>query len=121
MEREHTIYSQNGIAIHTYKNPSLHSFYISLFVRAGSMYEREDENGITHFLEHAVIRNVNCLMGGELYRVLDTSGIEFNASTYSEMVQFYVSGATESFSVGCNVIARALLPIALSVQHAIPN
>ncbi len=114
MERENTIYSKNGIAIHTYKNPSLHSFYISLFVRAGSMYEEEGERGMTHFLEHALIRNVNALMDGGLYPLLDRRGIEFNASTYSEMVQFYTSGAKENFAVGAELITRLLSPIVLS-------
>ena len=113
MEKEIGYRLKNGIEIYTYKNPSLHSFYISLFVKAGSMYEEESENGITHFLEHTVIRNVNKLFDGELYSILDRNGIEFNASTYSEMVQFYVCGATESFSVGADVISRALCPIIL--------
>ena len=85
--------TKNGVNIYTYKNPARHGFYISLFVKAGSMYESEEENGITHFLEHIAIRNVNAVRGGKLYSELDEFGVDFNASTYSEMVQFFVSGA----------------------------
>lgn len=105
--------AKNGADIFSYKNPSLHGFYISLFVRAGSMYEGEEERGITHFLEHTLVRNVNRLRGDKLYRELDENGIEFNASTYSEMVQFYAFGASENFSLGAQIIASVLSPIVL--------
>ena len=105
--------TKNGITIYGYRNPALHGFFISLFLKAGSMYESERDNGITHFLEHISIRNVNKLMGGELYSELDRRGIEFNASTYSEMVQFYISGASDKFSFGAEVITKLFLPIVL--------
>ena len=114
MEKENRIITKNGITIHSYKNPGINSFYISLFVRCGSMYEEQGENGITHFLEHSLIRNVNRIMNGDLYRVLDKYGIEFNASTYSEMVQLYVAGAKANFKVGAEIISKALLPLELS-------
>ena len=114
MEKETTVYTKNGVAIYGYKNPSLHSFYISLFIKAGSMYEEERESGITHFLEHSIIRNVNSQMQGQLYRQLDIHGVEFNASTYSEMVQLYAYGASESFSFAADIFSLALSPIVLS-------
>ena len=88
MEEKRTV-AKNGIPVYSFTNEKSHSFYISMFLKAGCMYEREDESGITHFLEHVVIRNINKLMDGRLYRELDKYGLEFNASTYSEMVQFY--------------------------------
>ena len=106
--------AKNGITVYDYLNSSLNSFYISLFVKAGSMYESARDNGITHFLEHAVIRNVNALMEGGLYAMLDECGIEFNASTYSEMVQFYVHGAKEKFQIGARIISMVLSPIILT-------
>ena len=56
---EKKITAKNGIEIYSYKNPTLHGFSISLFLRAGLMYERYSEQGITHFLEHVLIRNIN--------------------------------------------------------------
>ena len=106
--------SKNGISVYSYQNPSLHGFYLSLYVRAGSLYETEENSGISHFTEHALIRNVNRLMGGELYALLDREGLEFNASTYSDMIQFYITGATEKFSVACDILPRLLEPLVLS-------
>ncbi len=111
---EESITTKSGVRIYGYKNPHSHGFFISLFLRAGSMFEDERDNGITHFLEHISIRNVNKLMDGELYSELDRLGIEFNASTYYEMVQFYVSGAASNFAEGARLITELLSPIVLS-------
>ena len=110
---ENRIIAKNGIPIYYYLNPNSHGFFISLFFRSGSMYESERDNGITHFLEHIAIRNVNKIMGGELYSTLDKHAIEFNASSYSEMVQFYLSGASENVNVAIDIISKLLMPISL--------
>lgn len=112
MYKEQSRVTKNGITIYDYKNPNIHSFYISLFLRAGSMFE--EQPGITHFLEHAAIRNVGRLMGGALYPTLDKFGMDFNASTFSEMVQFYISGASVNFDLAAEIISRLLSPILLS-------
>ena len=110
---EKSIICKNGVPVHTYKNDSLHSFHISLFIKAGSMYEKNGECGITHFFEHSAIRNVNKLMGDSLYTELDRRALEFNASTYSEMVQFYTGGACESFEFCASLITKIFEPIVL--------
>ena len=69
MYREESLVTQNGVSVFSYKNPGLHGFYISLYLRAGSMLE--DNPGITHFLEHVAIRNVDAVMGGRLYNTLE--------------------------------------------------
>ena len=114
MFKEEKLTTQNGVDIFYYKNPTLHGFYISLFLRAGSMHE--EISGITHFLEHAAIRNVGALMNGELYSTLDRHGMDFNASTYSEMVQFYISGAKVNFQRASEIITKILSPIILSAK-----
>ncbi len=103
-----------GINVYSYRNPSSHGFHLSLFVRAGSMYEQDGESGISHFFEHIAIRNVNKIMNGELYSMLDERGIEFNASTYSEMIQFYVGGASSNFRHGADVLIKIFSPIVLT-------
>ncbi len=108
---------KNKIALYSIKNPASHGFFISLFLKAGAIYEEPGESGITHFLEHVTIRNVNAVMGGGLYTLLDRYGIEFNASTYSEMVQFYLSGAMESFDVAAEILGKLSSPIILSADE----
>ncbi len=106
--------AKNGIKIQGYRNPAVHGFFISLFFKGGSMYESEEDMGITHFLEHVLVRNVNKLYGMKLYEILDRYGLEFNASTYAEMVQFYLSGATQNFIHAVDAAATLLSPLVLT-------
>lgn len=109
--------SKNGIAVYSYKNKNLHSFCISLYVKTGPMYENEDENGITHFTEHLVFRNINFLMGGELYKTLDRLGMEFTGCTYKEFMQLKITGAAKHFDEAADILLKALLPIALPLDE----
>ena len=114
-EREYI--AKNGLRAYLFENEAQHGFVLSLFVRAGSIYDSEDESGISHFLEHIAIRNVHHLMGGTLYSLLDKYGLEFNASTFNEMIQFYVSGATANFSLAAGFISNLLSPLVLSTEE----
>ena len=84
---EQKFITKNQVEIFSYPGEHLHSFCIGLYLKAGSLYESAEENGITHFLEHVVIRNINWLMDGQLYPYLDRLGLMFNACTYKEFVQ----------------------------------
>lgn len=109
--------TKNGITVYSYKNPSLHGFYLALYVRAGSIYEREGNSGISHFTEHLLIRNVNRLLDGGLYALLDREGLEFNASTYSDMIQFYITGASEKLDLACRIFPKLLSPFVLDKEE----
>ena len=113
MSTEKMTVAENGLKIYSLTSDTTHSFYISLFLRAGSLYEKEGERGISHFYEHVAIRNVNSIMGGTLYSLLDKYGIEFNATTYSEMVQFYITGSLLAFDVAVDILSKLFLPITI--------
>ena len=110
--------SKNGIELFVYPNSSIHSFQLSLYLRSGSMHEVEErEHGIAHFFEHVAIRNVNRMRNGTLYSELDRLGVEFNATTYSELTQFYVGGAPKNFDFATGVLLDVLSPIILSKRE----
>ena len=49
MEREHI--TPQGVSIFHDKNENIHSFCLCLYVRAGSLFETKENNGISHFFE----------------------------------------------------------------------
>ncbi len=110
---ETTFYTKNGVAVHSYRNPKIASFAISLFIRAGSMYENDTENGFAHFFEHIVFRNINTVMNGRLYETLDKCGLYFNAATYVNYIEFTISGASRHFEDAAEIIALVLSPFVL--------
>ena len=54
--------TSNNVNIYKYPGDHVHSFSLSMYVKAGSMYETSEDNGISHFIEHIVIRNINYLI-----------------------------------------------------------
>lgn len=82
-------------------------------MKGGSMYETEDENGISHFLEHIVIRNINYMMQDGLYRKLDRLGLMFNACTYKEFLQFEMTGAKKNIREAVDIFLKIFEPVCL--------
>ena len=96
-----------------YPNRHTHSFCLSLYIKAGALYESDADNGITHFLEHILFRNMNHLMEGRLYKEIDRLGLYFNGATYKEFMQLFIVGAPEHFVEASQLLCKVFAPISL--------
>lgn len=103
----------NQVPVYSYANPHLHSFCICLYLRAGSLFESDGQNGISHFFEHVVFKNINQKYGGELYRLLDRLGLEFNGCTYKEFMQFVITGACVHFKEAADILTSIFEPLSV--------
>lgn len=113
MSRE-TERSVNGIRYYTDLNTGMHRFCLSLYFRAGPLFETEEENGLTHMFEHAVFRNIEHKYGDKLSSVLAKNCLEFNGVTYKEFVYFVIVGAPESFAAAADILFCVFDEIRLS-------
>ena len=111
MEREHI--TPQGVSVFHDKNENIHSFCLCLYVRAGSLFETKENNGISHFFEHIVFKNIHYQMGENLYQTLDRCGLDFNASTYEEFIQFIITGAPAHFEEAAEILTGIFEPITL--------
>lgn len=102
-----TYYSAGSIYI-SRQNENIHSFCLCLYVRAGSLFETKENNGISHFFEHIVFKNIHYQMGENLYQTLDRCGLDFNASTYEEFIQFIITGAPAHFEEAAEILTGIL-------------
>lgn len=114
MIKEQKTQSRNGVEIYGFESPYLHSFCLCLYVKAGPLYEKDSENGISHFFEHTAFRSINTALGGELYRRADMLGITMNAVTYKEFIQFKITGATEKFRESAELLCEIFTPFSVS-------
>lgn len=104
----------NGIAVRSYSQPHLHSFCIGLYVKAGVLYEKPGEGGITHFLEHVLFRNLGGMPQRELYEKLESMGAAFDACTYKEFLLFSISAVSRHFDACADIFTRLLAPLSVS-------
>lgn len=90
--------------------PDANSTTIEVLVKAGSIYEQRDTNGLSHFLEHMFFK------GGKKYptpqavaETIDAFGGEFNAFTGEEYAGYYVKCAPENIHQAIDVLADMLV------------
>jgi predicted Zn-dependent peptidase len=78
---------RNGACMLFHEASGFSGAKVSLNFLAGSMFERADEEGLSHLIEHLVFKETNT----NLVRALELSGAEINAYTYKENVCFELS------------------------------
>ena len=61
----------NGLQVVTETMPAVRSVSMGVWLRTGSRHEREDQNGIVHFLEHMVFKGTLNRSGEEIARAAD--------------------------------------------------
>lgn len=108
---------ENGIRVMGIRNPRLHGFCASVYILAGSMYEEEKENGITHLMEHCVFRNLKKRVEGDFFELLTSHGLTVNACTYKEFVYFYVCGPTSGLPFATELLGKMFLPFDLTAEE----
>lgn len=104
----------NGIKVDALINPAFNSFCIGLFVRAGSKFESENNNGITHLLEHVVFRNLKKIYGENFYELMAANGVDIDACTYKEFLHLSVSAPSYSFEFASDLFCRLFDEIKIS-------
>jgi len=80
----------NGLRVVTVEMPHLHSAEMICYVGVGSRYERGENAGISHFLEHLLFRGTQDFDSGEkLEQAFEEVGGSVNASVDAEISCFY--------------------------------
>lgn len=93
----------NGIELCSALNTNLKSFCLSLYVRAGSIFEDSSNNGITHLFEHVVFRNLKRKFEN-FYERLAFHGIDLQGCTYKEFLCFTINGPYNEFDFAIDVL-----------------
>ncbi len=103
----------NGLRLMSYKMPHRQSVSIVIGIKAGSIYERKEEQGISHFIEHMLFKGTekrkNTL---EISQAIEQLGGEINASTSEEYTFLYskvlYNNFTDAFEVLVDILNNSL-------------
>lgn len=104
----------NGIKVDALINPAFNCFCIGLFIRAGSKFETENNNGITHLLEHVIFRNLKKIYGENFYELMAANGVDIDACTYKEFLHLSVCAPSYSFEFASDLFCRLFDEIKIS-------
>lgn len=85
----------NGFKVASVDIKSANLVSLHLVVLAGSGNEREEQNGIAHFLEHMLFKGTKTRTCKEIANMIENDGGEMNAFTSKTQTQYYVTTRPE--------------------------
>lgn len=89
---------KNGLRILTIPMKDNPTVTVLVLVEAGSKYERRENNGISHFLEHMCFKGtIKRPTALEITKELDSIGAQYNAFTSHEHTGYYAKADYKSF------------------------
>lgn len=98
----------NGITLICHKLKNTHCVTISVSFKVGSIYESNENNGITHLIEHLFFRKWNNLNQETLYFEMLSIGAEIIGKTYRDFVTFSITVVPEYFNIAFCLITKCL-------------
>ncbi len=88
----------NGIMVITGENDSADIVTLSVWIKAGSRYEKEGERGYAHLLEHMLLKGtVSKPSPYGIGVIIDRAGGIANASTTTEYVRVFIEASKDRF------------------------
>ena len=82
---------------------------IDFWCKGGSLYEKKDEEGMAHFLEHMIFKGSKNLEEGEFDLKIESLGGSSNAATGLDDVHYHVLVPPEKVEEGLNLILELIL------------
>lgn len=113
MEWEQTC--KNGVQIIARTAPYLHRFSAILELGCGSAYESE-ARGITHVMEHCIMRGMTVKYGTDFYGLLTRHGLELDAWTNSETMRLELHGDPSGAAFAAELVEQLLTPFGLDEE-----
>ena len=94
-----------GLVVLTEEVPAVRSVAVGIWVRAGSVYERREEMGVSHLLEHMVFKGTQRRTAREIALALERLGGSLDAYTTREHTSFQARTLDEHRDAALDVLA----------------
>ena len=91
----------NGIRVATQRMANLETVSLGVWVAAGCRHERDDQHGLSHFLEHMAFKGTKSRSARTIADEIESVGGELNASTGLDTTAYYarVLGGDETVAL----------------------
>lgn len=99
----------NGLRIITTPMPGVRSICIFCFLGAGSIYEAEEEAGLSHFVEHLLFKGTERRpTSKDIAETIERVGGLFNGGTSKEATMYWVKVARPHFGLALDLVVDML-------------
>ncbi len=104
----------NGLTVVSEKIESVRSISVGVWVKTGSRYETESQNGIAHFLEHMVFKGTKKRSALKIAQGLEFLGGNLNAFTSKEITCFYANSLDihlkQTIDILSDILCNSIFP-----------
>jgi predicted Zn-dependent peptidase len=98
----------SGLTVVTERMDRVETVSIGAYVASGSRNESEEENGVSHFLEHMAFKGTTTRSAAEIAEEVEAVGGHINAYTAREQTAYYVKMLKEDTALGFDIIGDIL-------------
>lgn len=82
---------------------------IDTWIKTGSINENDQNNGVSHFLEHLFFKGTKTHPPGDFDKILESKGAVTNAATSKDFTHYYVTIPSKYFDLAMDLHADMLL------------
>ena len=107
----------NGLTVLAEPMPYLRSVSIGAWVKAGSMLESPEENGLSHFMEHMAFKGTMKRTARQIAEEMDMIGGHLNASTSKLCTNYYAKVIDEDLPLAADILADIVCDPALDEKE----
>ncbi len=99
----------NGLTIVMSAMPRMESISIGIWIKAGGRYEKKEQGGISHFLEHMVFKGTKKRSSKELKESIEGRGGLLNAFTGEEFTCYLAKVLAKDAAIAIDVLSDMVL------------
>lgn len=99
----------NGLRVVGEYLPHVRSASIGVWIKVGSMMEKPEENGLSHFIEHMVFKGTQKRSARDIAEEMDAVGGQLNAFTGKDCTCFYAKVIDEDLPLAVDILSDLTL------------
>ncbi len=107
----------NGLRVALEEMPHLRSVSVGVWVKAGSMLERPEENGLSHFMEHMAFKGTARRSARQIAEEMDAVGGQMNAATSKVCTNYYAKVIDEDLPLAMDLLSDIVIHPALDKKE----
>ncbi len=96
---------KNGVRVVCENIPHVRSVSTGIWIKTGSLNENDQNNGISHFIEHMLFKGTRKRSAEEIAKSIDSIGGQINAFTGKECTCYYVKTLDEHIDIAMDVLS----------------
>lgn len=93
-----------GVTLVTERTDYVRSAALGIWVSSGSVFENDDNNGISHYIEHMMFKGTKQRTAKQIAADMDKIGATSNAMTGKESTCYYIKTLTSNIYEGAEIL-----------------